>query len=211
MHTQQTEESQLSRSLAKTLPIQPPQELIAFLDDPALVGDETREAYHSVLTAIVTAEEPADAIVWVYIKCFVDLTWEHHREHSIKAGIVKLKQKEVVQELLKITREEPTALESNLYRVFNAADEANKWSVDPVARREIDERLAAKGYSTQEVLARAYMKGANQIDAVDRRIASYEGRRMLMLREIERRNDKLARRPDKASFEIIEAEFSEAA
>ena len=61
------------------------------------------------------------------------------------------------------------------------------------------------------MLARAYINGASQIDAVDRRIASYEARRMTVLREIERRNEKFARQLEKASSDIIDAEFSEAA
>lgn len=55
------------------------------------------------------------------------------------------------------------------------------------------------------------MKGASQIDAVERRIASYEIRRMTALREIERRNEKFARQLETASSEIIDADFSEAA
>lgn len=61
------------------------------------------------------------------------------------------------------------------------------------------------------MLAWAYMRGAAQIDAVDRRIASYEVRRTIALREIERRDEKLAQKLAQASSEIIDAEFSEAA
>jgi hypothetical protein len=201
----------VSRSLAKILPIKPPKELVPFLDDPPLVGDETTEDYFRLFTAIVIAAKPTDAIDWLYVKSVVDLTWEHRRELAIKARIIKLMQKEIVLDLLKTTHEAPTSLESNVYRIFNATDEANRWTVDPTARTEIDAKLAAKGYPASEVLARAYIKGASQIDAVDRRIASYEDRRMVALREIERRNEKLARQLEKASSEIIDAEFSEAA
>ena len=60
-------------------------------------------------------------------------------------------------------------------------------------------------------LALAYIKGVAEIDAVDRHIASYEMRKMLILREIERRNERLSRQLGKASSEILDAEFSEAA
>jgi hypothetical protein len=201
----------VSRSLVKILPITPPNELVPFLDHPPLAGNEAAEDYFKLFTAIVITTKPVDAIDWLYVKSVVDLTWEHQRELAVKAGIVKLMQKEIVLDLLKTTHEAPTSLETNVYRIFNAADEANRWAGDPAARKEIDEKLAAKGYPASEVLARAYIKGAGQIDAVDRRIASYEERRMVALREIERRNEKLARNLEKASSEIIEAEFSEAA
>ena len=97
-----------------------------------------------------------------------------------------------------------------MYRIFGAADEAKQWALDPQAKKEIEARLAAKGHVPAETLALAYMKGASQIDAVDRRIASYEVRRMAALREIQRRNERLARQLERASSEIIDAEFTEA-
>ena len=79
------------------------------------------------------------------------------------------------------------------------------------ARKEINERLAARGFPVVEVLAKAYVKVAADIDRVDRRIANYEARKMVLLREIEHRNERLSRSLEKASAEVIDAEFSEAA
>jgi hypothetical protein len=45
---------------------------------------------------------------------------------------------------------------------------------DPIARKEIDADLKARGYSPSKVLAQAYIEGAAEIDAVEQRIASYE-------------------------------------
>jgi hypothetical protein len=85
-----------------------------------------------------------------------------------------------------------------------------KWASDLVATNEINKKLAAKGYPPSEIAARAHILGAKQIDAVDRRLASYEMRRMIALREIERRDVNLARQLGKASTDIIDGEFSEA-
>jgi hypothetical protein len=57
----------------------------------------------------------------------------------------------------------------------------------------------------------AYRRGASHIDAVDKRIASYEARRVEIVREIERCNERFARDLDTASSSIIDGEFSEAA
>jgi hypothetical protein len=201
----------MSRSLAKILPVKPPKELLRFLEDPPLVGDEKPEDYNNVFSAIVIAAKPSDAIDWFYIKDVADLTWEIRRERAIKVGIIKLMQKEVVLDLLKTTGEDPSSFESHMYRIFSAANDAERWSLDSQANEEINSKLAARGYPTSAVLAQACIEGAAQIDAVDRRIASYEMRKMLIIREIERRNERLSRRLEKASSEIIEAEFSEAA
>jgi chorismate mutase len=51
----------------------------------------------------------------------------------------------------------------------------------------------------------------DQIDAIDRRIASYQSRRMEVLKMIASYSESLARRLKAIPSEIIEAEFSEAA
>jgi hypothetical protein len=61
------------------------------------------------------------------------------------------------------------------------------------------------------VQAQAFINGAAQIDAIDRRIATYELRRLTAYRELERIGDRLAQRLEKAATEFIEGEFSEAA
>jgi len=65
--------------------------------------------------------------------------------------------------------------------------------------------------TTYAVLAQAYRRGASHIDAIDKRIASYEARRIGIVREIERRNERFARDLDTASSSVIDGEFSEAA
>jgi hypothetical protein len=99
-------------------------------------------------------------------------------------------------------------------RILGADRDAQRWLGDPAARKEIDADLEARGYSSSTVLALAYRKGAAEIDAVEQRIASYEIRRLMALREIERRNEKSARRLKKSTADLIEGElgaFKEAA
>ena len=200
----------MGRSLAKVLSTQPPKGLLAMMNDPPLTADEFVEDYNELFEAIATAAKPRDSIDWLYTKDVVDLTWEIRREKTIKISIITLMQQEVVQELLKTTREVPSSLESHVHRVFDAKDEAKKWGSDLVATNVINIKLAEKGCPPSEILARAHMRGAKQIDAVDRRIGTCESRRMVALREIERRNETLARQLEKASTDIIDGEFSEA-
>ena len=59
--------------------------------------------------------------------------------------------------------------------------------------------------------SRCWPRGAADIDAVDKRLALYEIRRNAILREIALRSERKAQKLDKASLDVIEAEFSEAA
>jgi hypothetical protein len=198
------------RALVKSSAINAPKEIQRFLEDPPLVGGETLKDYNAFFAAIAASLKPTDAIDWLFTKDVVDLSWYIRRERSIIADMVKLAQKQVVLALLKATADASRA-ENELYRIFDAADEANRWANDPAGREEIDARLAEKGHPPSTTLAQAYINAAPQIDAVDKRLAGYETRRIAVLREVERRNEKFARDLDKASSDIIDGEFSAAA
>ena len=202
----------MSRSIIKHMPIKPNQELAFLFDDLPLVGNESSDDYCGLLKAIVADAAPTDAIGWLFLKSVVDATWDIRREYQVKAGIIRLYQKDVVLDLLKTTQDDPTSIEAHKYRIFRATNEADRWAVDASVRKKVDSTLEARGYLPSEVLARACVKASDQIDAVDRRIASLEARRMSILREIERRKDKeFARRLEKSTSEVLDAQFSEAA
>jgi hypothetical protein len=61
------------------------------------------------------------------------------------------------------------------------------------------------------MLAKGYILGDYDIDVIDKRIASYEYRRNTALREMYLRSEKMARLLEKASSEVIDAEFAEVA
>jgi hypothetical protein len=201
----------MTHALTKVLSISLPDNLAEFLDDPPLVGDETPESYNIFFAAIVADVKPANSIDWLYTKDVADLSWQIRRERTVLAGVIKFYQTEVVRDFLKGTAEAPNPVEAAAYRIFNASDDAQRWASDPAARREIDARLTAKGHTPSAVLAEAYMRGASQIDAIDKRISACEARRIGIVREIERRNQRFARDLDAASSSVIDGEFSEAA
>jgi len=60
------------------------------------------------------------------------------------------------------------------------------------------------------LLAKTYLHGGNEIEGCDRRISALEFRRSALLREVERRNQIVARDADKAASGIVDAEFTEA-
>jgi hypothetical protein len=187
----------------------PTDDLSQFFGEPALVGQEKIEIYNKFFSMIASSIRPTDAIGWFLTKDVVDLLWDIRRERTIKADIVKFYQKEIVAEL--ISSLAPAGqLNAAIYRIFQASDDLTLWETDPGARMNINKALAEKGYSESAILAQAYMRGTTQIDAIDRRIASYERRRDTVLREAGLWNDRLSRQLDQATTAIIEGEFTEA-
>ena len=188
----------------------PTNELLSVFGEPALVGSEQLDVYDQLLALIASAIKPTDPIGWLLTKDVTDWSWEMRREQAVKVEVIKHYQKEVVAELIK-TLAPAGQLKTTIYRIFQANDDLTLWSTDPEARGKIEEALAAKGHSAQAVLAQAYMRGANQIDAIDRRIAAYERRRNAALKEAGLWNEGLRRKLEQVTQAIIEGEFTEAA
>jgi hypothetical protein len=123
----------------------------------------------------VGAVNPGDAIAWLFTHDIAYLSWEIRRERIVKADIIKSAQIDVVRDLLERIRSDILA------SLMPRDGEARQWANDPKSRREIDGELAENGYESSDILALAYILGAPNIDAIDRRIASYEARRMAVL------------------------------
>ncbi len=201
----------MNRLLTTTRHIRPPNELEALFDNVPLVGSERREDYDAFFSAIAQAEPPSDAIDWILLKDFVDLAWEIRRERRVKVEIIKINQIEVICDLLKSTFDKDDKLGSAQNRIFFARPKAQSWASDAQSRKKIDLQLKEKGHDPDSVLARAYLRGARDIDAIDKRIALAELRRNAILKEIGLRSERKAQKLAKASSDIIDGEFSEAA
>jgi len=64
----------MDRALVKGSMGQLPPGLASLFNDPPLVGDEKREDYESLFSAIVSAINPGDAIAWLLARDFSDLS-----------------------------------------------------------------------------------------------------------------------------------------
>lgn len=200
----------------------PPAGIAELFADPPLVGNESREEYDRLFAAIAAAAKPADAIAWLFVRDITDLSWEIRRERNLKLQIIKTHHEAVVRN--RLTPPAPPrasfALELTLWNEIDpetakaadkAAKEASQWASDPKARRKIDKELAEMGYSAENIFKSALSAAADSTDAIDRRLASYELRRMAALKTIEYYSEILARRLETVSSDVIEGEFTEAA
>lgn len=143
-----------------------PSDLDRFLDDAPLVGDEKQEDYDAFYNAIVSTLTQPDIINQLYLKGFVDLSWQIRRERLILSDLINLFQKEIVLDLLKNAYRNLDGPVENLAtadRMLGANRDAQRWLCDPAGRREIDADLLARGYSSSKVLALVYLKGAAEI------------------------------------------------
>ena len=192
----------MSRSLVTAEKIKPPKELEVFFDDPPLVGNERREDFENLFLTIAEAVKPADAIEWMLTRDVLLYAWEIRRERRIKAEIIELKRKEALRESsFRLTPED--------YRREQAIAKGEAESSSMFKKKE--SKPEAKKEDPRSGLPEAYVLGSRDIDIIDTRIASYEFRRNAALREISYYSEAMARRADKATRDVIDGEFTEAA
>jgi hypothetical protein len=200
----------MSQTASEVSVFRPPNELRQVFGEPALVGCERLEDYEKLLLLIALTIKPTDPVGWLLTKDVTDWQWEMRREQIVKTAIIKYYQKEVVAELIKKLAPEGQ-LASATYRIFLTDDDLTLWATNAESRAEVDKALAVMGHSAQEVLAQAYIRGATQIDAIDRRIAAYERRRNTALTGAGLWNEGLRRKLEKTNTDIVDGEFTEAA
>jgi esterase/lipase len=90
------------------------------------------------------------------------------------------------------------------------ADElAEKWLRRHRKLKEVDERLAAAGLSMDAVMAETLASRLDDVERIERLIATVEARLAAALREIDRHRAVLAERLRGATQEIADAEYKE--
>jgi hypothetical protein len=189
----------------------PTNELSRLFGEPALVGQETLEGYNQFHCQISLAIKPTDAIGWILTKDVTDWCWDIRRARSIKAETIKYYQKQIVAELMKSVLGPSGQRELVSYRTFQADRDLVAWVTDRDARAIIDNDLDAKGHSVSSILAQAYLRGAAQIDQIDRRIAFHERQRDAALKQAGLWQEHLLRQLNEATAEVIEGEFTDIA
>jgi hypothetical protein len=188
-----------------------PVEIAKLLGEPTLWRGESREQYDATLLAIAISVEARDIVDWLSVKDVTYHVWDHRRLEGIKAALILTKQSQIIEELLKTTYDpEPLKVDMTYY-ICGAKNDAHRWKTDAEVSKKLDKLLATRGHDGASILAKAYLLCAHELQALDRAIADREVRRMATLREIQRRDEYLARRLQRASQEIIDGEFSEAA
>jgi hypothetical protein len=198
----------MERDLVKESTVKVPPSLASLFNDPPLVGDEKREDYENLLSAIVAAIKPNDAVVWLLARDFADLSWDIRRERNVKRELIRLTEIEVVSKLLSPIM--PALLPLNMAVVAGKTNTlAKQWAGDAEARQRVISKLAEKGYDASDILTLALNRAAPQIELFDRRIGNYELRRMAAMKAIEQYSEASARRLA-ASTDVIDGEFTEA-
>lgn len=170
-------------------------------ENPPLIGDEKREDYDNLLWAMVDDLKPGkSSVAWLLVKDVTDLTWEIERDKSFKSRVILIAQSETASRLL--TMPKRLGMSYPMSESEEMDNVARQWASNPEAQQRINNNLAKKGYDASYLLTSAMKRAAPHIEAIDRRIAAAELRRMIALKGIKQ---------FEASSKVIEVKYTEVA
>jgi hypothetical protein len=163
---------------------------------PPLLSHEDRALYFEFARKLVDAVGPRDEVERLWVKDFVDLSWEIYRFRRLKSALLDAGRPRALKRLL-INLVDQNPLE----RVHQAATLAQKWFEDE-SRREVEQVLARNGLDAESVIAQCFAAVRAEIETIERMLAGFEARRNKALHELERWRANLGRRPQDGIIDL---------
>src|SRR5215470_2591213 len=182
-----------------TTPTSPPERagrLALFGPAPLLEGEDTA-AYDELLVQISAAVKPADILEEIWVRDVVDLVWEALRLRRLKANLMTAVAHEGLRTIL-----------GPLIGWDDARHLAEAWATrEPSAIKQADELLGSAGLTMDAVMAQALSRKLDDIERIDRMIATAEGRRNAILRDGDRHRTTWGQNLRRAAQQIEAAEI----
>jgi hypothetical protein len=149
---------------------------LALFGPPPLLEGEDAAAYDELLVRISGAVKPTDIFEEIWIREIVDLVWGAFRLRRLKANLMTA-----------VTHQGLTAILEPLIGWTDARNLAEAWAArERSAIKQVDKLLASAGLTMDAVMAQALSLKLDDIERIDRMIATAEGRRNVILREVDR-------------------------
>ena len=185
---------------------------------PPLLKGEDAAAYDDLLIRVSGNLKPSDIFEEIWVREIADLIWESLRWRRHLASFLATAIARVLERILKpIAQNQPEVPRDTSFLGKLRAAEASlnagstlaaDWAVgDPAAIERVNALLASAGLTMDNVIAQATASELDKIERFNRLIASAEGRRNALLREIEHHRQPFAQRLRAEVHKIENAEF----
>jgi hypothetical protein len=170
---------------------------------PLTEGNEASE-YFDIAHQMLESIKPENYIETCFVVDLIDLSHEIVSLRRVKVALAAASCGYAIEALLErgLLSDAPPGSEQ-LLRI-EAKLEARRWRKDVWSRDEIEERLEEMGLDGDIISVETFLQSLPALDALDKRLASAQQRRNLLLREIGVHRE-LARRALQISDKVIDA------
>jgi hypothetical protein len=173
------------------------EESARFFGPPPLIAGEDQAQYEMMRDQISAAVRPLDFLEEIWVNDVVNLVWETQRLRRLRAALLLAAAPEGVDRILKAS--------DPFFGQNVAADWASR---QPGAMKIVDAALAAS-LTMDAVMAQTLALKIDEVERIDRMVASAEARRNIALREIDRHRATLGAALRHVADEVLDAEFTE--
>jgi flagellar motility protein MotE (MotC chaperone) len=160
-----------------------------------LLSTESRAEFESFSSDFFQDLQPRDAIETMYAKDVIEQTWEIIRLRTVHADIIKIEQRAALYRLLRFDLKIEGLKAEKLSQSFFA---------DKTAKERVLGELLRYGLTETAITSAAYRKASEDLDNVDRRMASLEGRRHKALKRLSNHRKGLGAKAQEISDRLIE-------
>jgi hypothetical protein len=184
-----------------------PEDVRALLGPSWIIEGEDPELYEVLLARVGAAVQPADVIDWLLVMDVVALTWEIHRSRRHRDALVRIARRKAMGKILELIL--PHESSFSLSEESKASRVATDWFNGDKKADFVDALLVKAGLSLADVTAQSLSMNAAELDRLDQQNERRENRRDAILLQIERRRAGWAKRVQRASEDVVDAEFRE--
>lgn len=180
-----------------TLPDPSTLDLQSLLGPPPLIEGEDPAAYEALAGRIRAAVEPRDVIEEIWVRDISDNLWETLRLRRLKAKLLHASAHNGLRVLL-----------GPLISYHALNDTVEQWAQgDGKTRKFVTATLKNAGLDEEAIYAQTFAVRLDTFEKIDRMIMQTEARRNMVLREVDRHRDVIARRLREVAMEIEDAQF----
>jgi hypothetical protein len=157
-----------------------------------LMPGENLSEYEAIRDMIIQEIVPQSGIEWLWAADLVELSWDIIRYRSLRQKMLEVRRQDAIEAML-----QRIDLPGIPYAFRQFAQEqtrlnAEQWRIDPSAAAEIEDRLIMRGIDNGSVNAETLIQSRELFVLFDSLMQSAQTRRILLLREINRRRLTLA-------------------
>jgi hypothetical protein len=157
-----------------------------------LMPGENLSEYEAIRDMIIQEIVPRSGIEWLWAADLVELSWDIIRYRSLRQKMLEVRRQDAIEAML-----QRIDLPGIPYAFGQFAQEqtrlnAEQWRIDPSAAAEIEDRLIMRGIDNGSVNAETLIQSRELFVLFDSLMQSAQTRRILLLREINRRRLTLA-------------------
>ncbi|MBR1249296.1 hypothetical protein JQ609_20505 [Bradyrhizobium sp. AUGA SZCCT0169] len=157
-----------------------------------LMPGESLSDYEAIRDMIIQEIAPQSGIEWLWVADLIELSWDVIRYRMLRQKMLEVRRKDAIEAMLK--RIDLPGIPGAFKQVAQDHTRLNAeaWQIDPDATTEIELRLEKYGVDEGSVNAEVLVQAQELLLLFDGLIQSAQSRRILLLREINRRRISLA-------------------